>query len=1144
MATAATIDVLLRANTATYRAAMIDAGRTANRELGSIRKEVAKTAQSFETMKRAAVGLISVQAMRAGVGALLDVTKQNQALVNSMKASIGTAEASAEALSFVSQTAKELGLDYQSAAEGFQRMTASATANGIAMKEQQQLFLEVSRAATAMQIAPAQVDRAMTALSQSFSKGRFQAEELRQQLAEAIPGVVPRFQKAVMEMIKGTELADKSFDQLLQGGLLDVKTFLPAMTQAFAEMGVTWQDAAGSLQAETNRLGNAWRQFKLDMADGPFSDAAVAGIRAATTALEGLGAVMPVLVPAVTALAAVKLGQSAAGWVRGLNAAHAATLAQASAAEAAAAALVNKTRREMLDAQATAARARAAYGGSIAADLAAVQATNAHSRALTAHAAASQAAAAASARLATAGKAALTFFGGPAGLAFMVASTAASWLLFSRNTDEAAEALIDFAGAADQAIEKFKELNAQQQAGEILRLQREIAQGNEAIADSLGKFQLEAAFTGMGDQYARLIGDLQQQFAAGKISADQFSAGVGQANQQLLASGKLTATQRDLLTQYTASLATSARQTEHLSGQLGNLQGAQHGAAAAARDHASGMIELSNASREASARISAAIASLPGQIERIGKSAREVAAIDVRDWFAQLGKDGVNFADRTNEQVQKYMEQGREYIRLQGQMSDRQEAWNKQQRDAAAAARGSTAALKQSENQFQSIVDRINRQIALDKESMLVNDKMTAAQKLQVIVTEELRSAKSKLSEAEQERVKALLAEAVAQGAALKAMEDAKRSAEDLMRLQNELSEASRSRRMSNMADLMGIGRGNDAVEQMRRMIDMQEEYQRKVRDINMQAALNPEMRASYDAQLAMLKAFHEQALEDEARYQELRAEMMADGWNGARAAMEDYIAAAQDVAGQTRDIVGSAFSGMEDLAVDFFTKGVADWREYLDNIAAQTTRFIVRQQLAKLAEKFIPGMGQGDQASALSGAAGQLAASAGPLMAAATALSASAAALAAAGAGSAAAGGTGGGFNWGSLIGMFPGGGGYKDGGYTGHGGRLQPAGVVHKGEVVWSQMDIARAGGVAVVEGMRRGLRGYDSGGWVSGSGAVAVGRRPEDSERPGGSRRDRIRPIVQNFNGVRRESIATMAQEAKRDARIAQKSTARLS
>lgn len=58
-----------------------------------------------------------------------------------------------------------------------------------------------------------------------------------------------------------------------------------------------------------------------------------------------------------------------------------------------------------------------------------------------------------------------------------------------------------------------------------------------------------------------------------------------------------------------------------------------------------------------------------------------------------------------------------------------------------------------------------------------------------------------------------------------------------------------------------------------------------------------------------------------------------------------------------------------------------------------------------------------------------------------------------------------------------------FAAGGYTGPGGKFEPAGVVHKGEIVWSQDDIARAGGVAVVESLRAAtLPGYAHGGFVA--------------------------------------------------------------
>lgn len=47
----------------------------------------------------------------------------------------------------------------------------------------------------------------------------------------------------------------------------------------------------------------------------------------------------------------------------------------------------------------------------------------------------------------------------------------------------------------------------------------------------------------------------------------------------------------------------------------------------------------------------------------------------------------------------------------------------------------------------------------------------------------------------------------------------------------------------------------------------------------------------------------------------------------------------------------------------------------------------------------------------------------------------------------------------------------GFSQGGYTGSGGVNDPAGVVHKGEVVWSQADIRRFGGVSAVEALRTG-------------------------------------------------------------------------
>ncbi|WP_320202471.1 phage tail length tape measure family protein [Agrobacterium rosae] len=83
-----------------------------------------------------------------------------------------------------------------------------------------------------------------------------------------------------------------------------------------------------------------------------------------------------------------------------------------------------------------------------------------------------------------------------------------------------------------------------------------------------------------------------------------------------------------------------------------------------------------------------------------------------------------------------------------------------------------------------------------------------------------------------------------------------------------------------------------------------------------------------------------------------------------------------------------------------------------------------------------------------------------------------------------------------GSLFGgggKFPSapGGLYDQGGYTGPGGIHEARGVVHAGEIVWSQRNIADAGGVATVEAMRLGRRGYDNGGVVGVTPLMAASR-----------------------------------------------------
>lgn len=68
----------------------------------------------------------------------------------------------------------------------------------------------------------------------------------------------------------------------------------------------------------------------------------------------------------------------------------------------------------------------------------------------------------------------------------------------------------------------------------------------------------------------------------------------------------------------------------------------------------------------------------------------------------------------------------------------------------------------------------------------------------------------------------------------------------------------------------------------------------------------------------------------------------------------------------------------------------------------------------------------------------------------------------------------------------------GFAEGGYTGPGGKYEPAGIVHKGEVVFSQADVAMMGGASRVNAMRPTFKGYADGGIVTAGTTMPIDRQ----------------------------------------------------
>lgn len=100
----------------------------------------------------------------------------------------------------------------------------------------------------------------------------------------------------------------------------------------------------------------------------------------------------------------------------------------------------------------------------------------------------------------------------------------------------------------------------------------------------------------------------------------------------------------------------------------------------------------------------------------------------------------------------------------------------------------------------------------------------------------------------------------------------------------------------------------------------------------------------------------------------------------------------------------------------------------------------------------------------------------------------------------------------------------GFANGGYTGHGGKYEPAGVVHKGEGVLTQEEVKALGGPQGFEDLRKSIRrGYATGGLVADTHRVGMGAVSAINSGGSGGK-NVVQPKVTIINQTTKEVNAT--------------------
>lgn len=235
-------------------------------ELAKLRVQLGDTSGALSTLatgvKAHAVGMLAFGAAAAMTGKqVLDASLQMDRLNKAYATITGSSSAAQNQLDYMYDVTQRLGLQFQGTAEAAKGFFAAGKDS--ALKDHLNgIFESVSMAGSALALSKDQMDGVFLALGQMISKGKVQAEELRGQLGERLPGAFDMAAKAM-----GVTTA--KLDDMLKKGQVTAEEMLPKLAKVLHDdFAVAAAEASQGLQGQLNRLSTEWTRFQASLLNG------------------------------------------------------------------------------------------------------------------------------------------------------------------------------------------------------------------------------------------------------------------------------------------------------------------------------------------------------------------------------------------------------------------------------------------------------------------------------------------------------------------------------------------------------------------------------------------------------------------------------------------------------------------------------------------------------------------------------------------------------------------------------------------------------------------------------------------------------------------------------------------------------------
>lgn len=191
-----------------------------------------ETGRSFDLVgsaAKAALAYLSVSQMASFGKAVFDVGINLDSLQRSFTAIAGSTAGMRDEFDFLRQTAEDTGQNFYKLTDGYKMLIASSRETQLEGEQTRKIFSAMSEAAAVLGMSTEGVDRSFKALGQMMSKGTVQAEELKGQLGDHLPG-------ALQIAARAMDVSTRQLMKMMESGDVLATDLLPKLADELHRM--------------------------------------------------------------------------------------------------------------------------------------------------------------------------------------------------------------------------------------------------------------------------------------------------------------------------------------------------------------------------------------------------------------------------------------------------------------------------------------------------------------------------------------------------------------------------------------------------------------------------------------------------------------------------------------------------------------------------------------------------------------------------------------------------------------------------------------------------------------------------------------------------------------------------------------------